>query len=267
MKQGKVKDKKNDNDGEDDRVATTTSDFLIVYDSDVVNFACQETSWVIDSGASIHATPRKDFFTSYTSDDFGTVMMARLKPLVWEIGSMVVAKGKKCSSLYLMQARVIDSNINAVDDDSIHTELHSKHTAIEGSRYFHALVERQSGEKLKCIWTDNGGEYFGPFDEYCRQHGIRHQKTPSKTPQLNGLDELGYRFYDPVQKKLVRSRDAMFMEDHTIQDIEKTDATKFQYSDNLIDLDPVPLTHFPTQVEDEAYDVQLDIGGVETPTG
>ena len=31
---------------------------------------------------------------------------------------MVVEKGKKCSLLYLMQVRVIDSNINAVDDDS-----------------------------------------------------------------------------------------------------------------------------------------------------
>ena len=57
MKQGKVKEKKNDNGGEDDRVATTTSDFLIVYDSDVVNFAFRETNWVIDNGASIHATP------------------------------------------------------------------------------------------------------------------------------------------------------------------------------------------------------------------
>ena len=64
MKQGKVKEKKNDNGSEDDRVATTTSDFLIVYDNDVVNFACQETSWVIDNGASIYATPQKDFFTS-----------------------------------------------------------------------------------------------------------------------------------------------------------------------------------------------------------
>ena len=31
---------------------------------------------------------------------------------------MVVAKRKKCSSLYLMQARVIDSSFDAVDDDS-----------------------------------------------------------------------------------------------------------------------------------------------------
>ena len=75
MKQGKVKEKKNDNGGEDDRVVTTTLDFLIVYDSDVVNFAYQEASWVIDSGASIHATPRKDFFTSYTFGDFGSVRM------------------------------------------------------------------------------------------------------------------------------------------------------------------------------------------------
>ena len=58
----------------------------------------------------------------------------------------------------------------------------------------------------------------------------------------------------------------MFMEDHTMQDIEKTDAIEFQYSDNLIDLDPVPLTHLPTQVEDEAHDDQHDISDVETPT-
>ena len=56
-------------------------------------------------------------------------------------------------------------------------------------KQFHALVERQSGKKLKCIQTDNGGEYSGPFDEYCRQHGIQHQKTPLKNPQLNGLVE------------------------------------------------------------------------------
>ena len=40
--------------------------------------------------------------------------------------SMVVAKEKKCSSLYLMQARVIDSNINVVDDDSIVELWHNR---------------------------------------------------------------------------------------------------------------------------------------------
>ena len=39
----------------------------------------------------------------------------------WKLtrGSMVVVKGKKCSSLCLMQARVIYFSINVVDDDSI----------------------------------------------------------------------------------------------------------------------------------------------------
>lgn len=65
------------NDGKNDnRVATTTSgDFFTVYDDDVINFACHETSWVIDSGASTHVTSRQDFFTSYTAGDFGTVKM------------------------------------------------------------------------------------------------------------------------------------------------------------------------------------------------
>ena len=56
-------------------------------------------------------------------------------------------------------------------------------------KYFQALSERQTGKKLKCIRIDNGGEYIGPFDNYCKSQGIRHQKTPPKNPQLNGLAE------------------------------------------------------------------------------
>ena len=54
---------------------------------------------------------------------------------------------------------------------------------------FQALVTRQTRKKLKYIHLDNGGEYISSFDKYCREQGIRHQKTPPKTPQLNGLAE------------------------------------------------------------------------------
>jgi transposase InsO family protein len=54
---------------------------------------------------------------------------------------------------------------------------------------FHAYAEREKGKKLKCIRSDNGGEYCGPFDAYCREQGIRHEKTPPKTLQLNALVE------------------------------------------------------------------------------
>ncbi|GJR49520.1 G-type lectin S-receptor-like serine/threonine-protein kinase [Tanacetum coccineum] len=51
------------------------------------------------------------------------------------------------------------------------------------------FLRGRQGKELKCIRSDNGGEYIGPFDAYCREHGIQHQKTPPKTPQLNGLAE------------------------------------------------------------------------------
>lgn len=46
-----------------------------IYDDDVVNFTSHETSWVIDNGVAIHATSRKEFFLSYTQEDFGVVKM------------------------------------------------------------------------------------------------------------------------------------------------------------------------------------------------
>ncbi|GJZ81343.1 putative RNA-directed DNA polymerase [Tanacetum coccineum] len=82
--------------------------------------------------------------------------------------------------------------VTFIDDHSrkvwVYT-LKTKDQVLDVFKQFHALVERQTRKKLKCIRTDNGGEYIGPFDAYCREHGIQHQKTPPKTPQLNGLAE------------------------------------------------------------------------------
>ncbi|GJR68618.1 putative RNA-directed DNA polymerase [Tanacetum coccineum] len=82
--------------------------------------------------------------------------------------------------------------VTFIDDHSrkvwVYT-LKTKDQVLDMFKQFHALVERQTMKKLKCIRTDNGGEYIGPFDAYCREHGIQHQKTPPKTPQLNGLAE------------------------------------------------------------------------------
>ena len=67
--------------------------------------------------------------------------------------------------------------------------LKSKDQVFDVFKQFQALSERPTGKKLRCIRTDNGGEYIGPFDNYCKSQGILHQKTPPKTPQLNGLEE------------------------------------------------------------------------------
>ena len=67
--------------------------------------------------------------------------------------------------------------------------LRNKWQVLDVFKEFHAKVERETGRKLKCVRSDNGGEYRGPFARYCRKFGIRLEKSPTKTPQLNGLAE------------------------------------------------------------------------------
>ena len=60
------------------------------------------------------------------------------------------------------------------------------------SRFFEwkAMVELSTGQKLKVLRSDNGGEYtFSEFAEYLRTEGIRHELTVPKSPQQNGVAE------------------------------------------------------------------------------
>ena len=73
-KKGKQKEKHHDND---DHVTTSIcdDDLIILRDHDYVNLVSDESMWIIDTGATLHVTLRKEFFTSYTSSDFGVLKM------------------------------------------------------------------------------------------------------------------------------------------------------------------------------------------------
>ena len=200
---------------------------------------------------------------------------------------------------------------------------------------FQARVERETGKKLKCVGSDNGGEYRGPFENYCKAQGIKLEKTVPKTPQLNGVaermnrtieervrcmlshaklsksfwaeamftavyfinlspsvpfdgdvpqrawtgkdvsykhlrvfgcrafvhiprderskldkktkqciflgyseDEFGYRLWDPIDRKVIRSRDVVFFEDQTIADFDKSGQTE---SSSITRIHPTPV--------------------------
>ncbi|KAK8595939.1 hypothetical protein V6N12_064445 [Hibiscus sabdariffa] len=163
-------DKHDRNDKEKfERAAVIREDLLVICDKNLVNLACDETSWVIDTGASIHVTSRRDFFTSYTPGDFGVLKMGNdglvsvtgmgnvslvsnngtkliLKDVKhaldirlnlisagrlddkgfcnnfsdgqWKLtkSSLVVARGKKSSNLYLMQASTSRDTVNTIND-------------------------------------------------------------------------------------------------------------------------------------------------------
>ncbi|RDX90379.1 hypothetical protein CR513_27759, partial [Mucuna pruriens] len=312
-KKGKSKEK----DDDDDRVTTAT-----------VNLVSNESMWIIDSSATLHVTPRKKFFTSYTSGDFGVLKMGndgvtkiigigdvclqtntgmqlwlrRVKhaPDVHfnmifvhilddggydnhfghekqklTKGNLVVARGEKISKLYWIKALVVKDSVNVMDMKTslwhrrfshisekwltclakkdmlpglkntelekcshcmvgkktrisfnkhppsrksellelVHFDvcgplkvksfsgalyfvtfiddcsrkfwvyvLKTKDQVLEKFKQFQVLVERQLSKKVKCIRSDNGGEYCGAFDVYCKQQGIRHEKIHTKTP-------------------------------------------------------------------------------------
>ena len=66
MKQD-LKEWKKEENNENNVVAVVQGELLFACDKDVINFVSQDTSWRVDSGATSHVTPRKDFFSSYTS--------------------------------------------------------------------------------------------------------------------------------------------------------------------------------------------------------
>ena len=53
------------------------------------------------------------------------------------------------------------------------------------------MVENETGKKLKCLRSDNGGEYCNrEFDNYYSYHGICRHTTVPRTPQENGVSEI-----------------------------------------------------------------------------
>ncbi|GKV15591.1 hypothetical protein SLEP1_g26368 [Rubroshorea leprosula] len=57
-------------------------------------------------------------------------------------------------------------------------------------QHYNAMVEKETGLKLKCIRIDNGEEYTSKeFKDYCLKHGIMHEETVPGTPQHNGVAE------------------------------------------------------------------------------
>ena len=99
------------------------------------------------------------------------------------------------TDVYTMQSNTLSSAlyyVTLIDDHSKKVwayALKSKYQVLDVFKDFHVKVERQTGKQLKYVKANNGGEYKGPFEQYCRSHGIRLEKTVPKTPQQNGVVE------------------------------------------------------------------------------
>ena len=83
--------------------------------------------------------------------------------------------------------------LNFIDDYSRKTWVYflkHKSDAFSCFQQFKALVENQSGHRIKTLRTDRGGEYVSnEFLIFCKTHGIQKKFTVWYTPEQNDVIE------------------------------------------------------------------------------
>ena len=84
-------------------------------------------------------------------------------------------------------------SVTFIDDATRKTWIYciqNKSDVFDTFKKWKDLVEIETGKKLKCLRSGNGGEYCSKeFYRYCLEHGIRREKTVPRTPQENGVSE------------------------------------------------------------------------------
>ncbi|GBP54922.1 Retrovirus-related Pol polyprotein from transposon TNT 1-94 [Eumeta japonica] len=80
-----------------------------------------------------------------------------------------------------------------VDDASKMTFVYflkEKNQVFQHFKEFQNRVENQTGNKIKILRTDNGGEFCSrEMESFLKQAGIIHQKTNPHSPKQNELSE------------------------------------------------------------------------------
>ena len=84
--------------------------------------------------------------------------------------------------------------------------LKAKNQALEAFCKFKAKVENITGERIKVLHSDRGGEFLaGAFKDVCEAVGIQRHITTPYTPQQNGVVERKNRAVMEKARSLVKS--------------------------------------------------------------
>ena len=72
--------------------------------------------------------------------------------------------------------------------------LRQKSDAFDAFVRFKTWAEKQTGQHLKVLQDDKGGEFVGArWDTYFSLHGIEHRRTARNRPEQNGVAERANR--------------------------------------------------------------------------
>jgi transposase InsO family protein len=86
--------------------------------------------------------------------------------------------------------------------------LKNKNLVFEKFKEFWAFAEKQCGRPIKCLRSDNGGEYVNrPFEEYLLRSGIDWKWSVPHTPQQNGVAECKNQTLVEMARCLLQAKD------------------------------------------------------------
>ena len=85
--------------------------------------------------------------------------------------------------------------------------LKQKSEVFEAFKTFKAAVENESGQKIKALRSDRGGEFTSKeFQEFCATSGIRRFLTVPRSPQQNGIAERKNRTILDMARSMLKSK-------------------------------------------------------------
>ncbi|CAL1399745.1 unnamed protein product [Linum trigynum] len=222
-------------DSSDDDCANSVEEFNVVCEEEMVNLRAQETSWVVDSGATIHVTSKREFFSSYTPGDFGVVRRGNGNL------SKVIGKGEVCletmngTKLLLKDVRhVPEMRLNLISVDKLDEEGYCNTFHNGQWKLTRGSLVLAKGKKLSKLYVTeakispevvNLAEKGDTIKLWHKQLGHWSEKSMVKL----------------AQTKLISSRDALFIEDETIKNVVEIPCSDTSLSSlGLVTLTPVP---------------------------
>ena len=85
--------------------------------------------------------------------------------------------------------------------------LQEKSEAFETFKKFKVMVEKSTGQHVRGLRSDRGGEYLSnSFKKFCDEHGIRRFLTAPYTPQQNGVAERKNRTILDMVRSMIKTK-------------------------------------------------------------
>ncbi|KAK0604498.1 hypothetical protein LWI29_016259 [Acer saccharum] len=246
----KFKREQNNEKGEEKKkgighVATTADgDVCIFMEHDSVNLTCQNSHWVVDSGASYHVTSHRDYFSSYIGGQFGHVKMGNdVECKVVGMGDVWVNADVGCKLLLKNVRHVPDIRLNLISIGSFDDEGYSNHFSEGKWKLTKGSLVVAKGKKFSSLYMIYATPFRGEVNT------VDDSSTELWHMRLGHLSENGMRIL--AKKQLLPG-----LKDQTIEDFDKPEKPK-PVNDELI---PVPIPPPPVHVDDMG-DVQGDVQG------